>query len=354
MGTRKVKKLKIGYFPLSSDLSAPGDRRRLVFWAKSRGHTIILNEDKGVDVVFLSEKADLGAFARDKVSPPIILDLVDAYLAPVNSMEDLARGVSKYVSGDIAGFPRKFTRIVEKICERSSAVICSSPEQRELILPYSNNVHVILDSHAEFPTLPPRKPNKHESPHLLWEGMPATIRGISQVVEAISESKLKNLVDLEFVTDLSYFVFHGKYFERDTQSLISKLLKNSEVQSTLKPWSNKNLITAAQRASLGVIPINLEHPLQFFKPENRLLIMWRLGLPCLTSPSPAYIRVASQAGVKAICDSPKIWHENFSNLLDDPKFASEEVLRGQNYLREHHSREALLKKWDCALDSVMG
>ncbi len=352
MGTRKMKKLKIGYFPLSSDLSAPGDRRRLVFWAKSRGHTIILNEDKGVDVVFLSEKADLGAFARDKVSPPIILDLVDAYLAPVNSMEDLARGVSKYVSGDIAGFPRKFTRIVEKICERSSAVICSSPEQRELILPYSNNVHVILDSHAEFPTLPPRKPNKHESPHLLWEGMPATIRGISQVLEAISESKLKNLVDLEFVTDLSYFVFHGKYFERDTQSLISKLLKNSEVQSTLKPWSNKNLITAAQRASLGVIPINLEHPLQFFKPENRLLIMWRLGLPCLTSASPAYSRVSSLAGVDACCDSVSDWVEKIELINSSLEFAHENAILGQDYVKNFHNSDILLEKWDQAFASV--
>jgi hypothetical protein len=347
-----MKKLKIGYFPLSSDLSAPGDRRRLVFWAKSRGHTIILNEDKGVDVVFLSEKADLGAFARDKVSPPIILDLVDAYLAPVNSMEDLARGVSKYVSGDIAGFPRKFTRIVEKICERSSAVICSSPEQRELILPYSNNVHVILDSHAEFPTLPPRKPNKHESPHLLWEGMPATIRGISQVLEAISESKLKNLVDLEFVTDLSYFVFHGKYFERDTQSLISKLLKNSEVQSTLKPWSNKNLITAAQRASLGVIPINLEHPLQFFKPENRLLIMWRLGLPCLTSASPAYSRVSSLAGVDACCDSVSDWVEKIELINSSLEFAHENAILGQDYVKNFHNSDILLEKWDQAFASV--
>lgn len=352
MGTRKMKKLKIGYFPLSSDLSAPGDRRRLVFWAKSRGHTIILNEDKGVDVVFLSEKADLGAFARDKVSPPIILDLVDAYLAPVNSMEDLARGVSKYVSGDIAGFPRKFTRIVEKICERSSAVICSSPEQRELILPYSNNVHVILDSHAEFPTLPPRKPNKHEPPHLLWEGMPATIRGISQVVEAISESKLKNLVNLEFVTDLSYFLFHGKYFERDTQSLISKLLKNSEVQSALKPWSNKNLIAAAQKASLGVIPINLEHPIQFFKPENRLLIMWRLGLPCLTSASPAYSRVSSLAGVDACCDSVSDWVEKIELINSSLEFAHENAVFGQDYVKNFHNSDILLEKWDQAFASV--
>ena len=65
------------------------------------------------------------------------------------------------------------------------------------------------------------------------------------------------------------------------------------------------------------------------------------------------MRVARKAGVKAICDSPKVWLENFSSLLSDPTFAIEEVLRGQNYLRENHNRERLLNKWDQAIESVI-
>lgn len=103
-----------------------------------------------------------------------------------------------------------------------------------------------------------------------------------------------------------------------------------------------------------MIPIDLTVPMQKLKPENRLLIMWRLGLPCLTSPSPAYTRVSNIAGVKAVCDSPDAWLENFSNLLSNPTFAYEEVLRGQNYLRENHNRELLLDKWDQAIESVIG
>jgi hypothetical protein len=82
--------------------------------------------------------------------------------------------------------------------------------------------------------------------------------------------------------------------------------------------------------------------------------MWRLGLPCLTSPSPAYIRVASQAGVNAVCDTPKVWLENFNNLLSNPSFALEEIHRAQNYLHEHHNRENLLNKWDQAIESALG
>ena len=60
------------------------------------------------------------------------------------------------------------------------------------------------------------------------------------------------------------------------------------------------------------------------------------------------------AGVNAICDSPEVWLENFGNFLSDPSFALEEILRGQNYLSEMHNSNALLAKWDRAMESVVG
>jgi hypothetical protein len=94
--------------------------------------------------------------------------------------------------------------------------------------------------------------------------------------------------------------------------------------------------------------------MQRLKPENRLLIMWRLGLPCLTSPSPAYVRVARQAKVSVTCSSLDEWKENLNQILGDPDFAYGQALAGQNYLRENHNRELLLNKWDLAFESVLG
>ena len=103
-----------------------------------------------------------------------------------------------------------------------------------------------------------------------------------------------------------------------------------------------------------MIPIDLSVPMQRLKPENRLLIMWRLGLPCLTSPSPAYVRVSEQAGVKAACDTNVEWLQNLNRLMGDPDFAFSEISAGQNYLRENHNQKILLKKWDSVFESVMG
>jgi glycosyltransferase involved in cell wall biosynthesis len=94
--------------------------------------------------------------------------------------------------------------------------------------------------------------------------------------------------------------------------------------------------------------------MQALKPENRLLIMWRLGLPCLTSASPAYIRVANDAGVNVVCENLNDWASNLNQILNDPKYALSESIKGQNYLREHHNRKILLRKWDNAIQSVLG
>ena len=357
MGTEPLRKLNIGYWPLSPTFTSAGDRRRLVFWAQARGHTIVTNLNQSVDVIVASENSDFNSpyFVRKQV--PIVLDLVDAYLSPLNSFDDLARGLVKRMTGDLSGGVKPFSHHVRDFCINSSAVICSSSEQEEIIKRYNINTHVILDSHHEIPFIDPPNPgtlisDKHR---ILWEGQPATIAGVKIISPALSKLSKTTILSLDFVTDEKYYQFLNKYIERSTLSLLEKDLSQLSDHLNIIPWTPKNLVECAKESSIAMIPINLSVPMQKLKPENRLLIMWRLGLPCLTSPSPAYVRVARQAGVvAAVCNTLEDWFVNFNRLLNDPGFAFDEVMAGQNYLRENHNQTILLKKWDLAFESVMG
>lgn len=348
-----MRKLRIGYQPLSSDLSQPGDRRRVVFWANHRGHEIVTDLTQPTDVILLSEKADLNAFPKKVAGTPIIFDLVDAYLTPENGTKDWFRGVSKVLTGQISGPPKRFTKFVEDLCSQSSAVICSSPEQQETIKPFSNNVHVILDSHDELPMVPFSMHNKKPTQRILWEGMPATIRGVAQIGEAISSIGKQKKIELGFVTDEKYFLLLNKYIQRDTTSLLSSILKSASGFSTVISWSIKNLVEQAMLSDVAIIPIDLSKPIQYLKPENRLLIMWRLGLPCLTSPSPAYLRVAKKAKVNSICDSSVEWQSKIAEIIENRDCAEENATLGQAYLKEFHNTELLLERWDRAFESVL-
>ena len=356
MGTGLLRKLRIGYWPLSQTLSSAGDRRRLMFWAQARGHSIITDLNQSLDVIVASENSDFNSSSFVQARVPVIFDLVDAYLSPLNPFDDLARGVAKRISGQISGSIKPFSHHVRDFCLNSSAVICSSVEQEEVIRVYNLNTHVILDSHDEIPLISPPKSGIFTSGErrILWEGQPATIGGVKIISSVLSELSKTNNLSMDFVTDAKYFQYLSKYIERNTLSLLRKDMRQIMEHIQIVPWTPDNLIACAKTSRVAMIPIDLSVPMQRLKPENRLLIMWRLGLPCLTSPSPAYIRVSQQAGVSAVCDSLPKWNEGFNRLLNDPVFAHSEILGGQNYLREHHDRNTLLTKWDLAIESVIG
>lgn len=351
-----MRKLKIGYWPLSQNLKSAGDRRRLVFWAKARGHTVVTDLNQKVDVLVASENSDFNSRYFVNNHTPVIFDLVDAYLSPLNAYDDLARGIAKKISGQISGEIKPFSHHVKDFCIGAAAVICSSIEQEQTIKIHNSNTHIILDSHEELPFLTSKlfATQSTNRSRILWEGQPATIRGVRQISETLAQLSKTNTLGFDFVTDENYFQFLGKHIRRSTFALLKKDLGRVSDQITIIPWTPSNLVESAQRSNLAMIPIDLSVPMQNLKPENRLLIMWRLGLPCLTSPSPAYIRVALKAGTQVICGTPQAWLENFNSLLNNPAFAHEEVLRGQSYLHENHNKTILLHKWDKAVESVMG
>ena len=351
-----MRKLKIGYWPLSENLKSAGDRRRVVFWAQARGHEIVTDLRQNVDVIIASEKSDFNSLAFTNPKRPIIFDLVDAYLSPLNSYDDLARGIAKRLSGQISGGVKPFSHHIKDFCFSVDAVICSSIEQERVIKPYNLNTHVILDSHGEIPFIDAKllKPKIGSEIRILWEGQPATIRGVREISSTLTQLMRANALYFDFVTDENYFQFLGKYFRRGTLALLKKDLGGIFPKAGITPWTLSNLVESARRSSIAMIPIDLTVPMQLLKPENRLLIMWRLGLPCLTSPSPAYVRVTNQAGVTSVCESLESWLANFHRLLNDSDFAYNEIVQGQNYLNEYHTRSILLEKWDRAIESVMG
>ena len=344
--------LKVGYWPHSSDLKSAGDRRRVVFWAKKRGHQLITDLTQKVDVIVVSESADFRSKILRNTKLPLVFDLVDAYLCPRNRTDDFIRGISKRLDGQISSGFQYFTNYIEEFCTRSSAVICSSPEQEKMIKKYNSNTHIILDSHEELPFVEINNKNRLVKT-VLWEGQPATIPGIGKISSVLSSVANENDIEFAFVTDLDYFRVLNKYFRGKTSKLIQRVSGLKVERFSVTEWSTESLILKSNVSNFSIIPIDLTIPLFKFKPENRLLIMWRLGLACLTSASPAYVRVANKAGVSAICESPSEWRFKIQQMLGDPELAQIEALRGQTYVRENHNESLLLRKWDEAIESAL-
>jgi len=343
------RKIKVGYYPLSKNLTHPGDRRRLKFWADNRGVNLRINPDSKMDLIFVSEKSDFFSIAKSHSNTPLIYDLIDGYLESTSTTSDTLRASAKFLTGEISKFSLRYTNYVARECELASKVVCSTVEQGLRIKKFNKDVSVILDSHEEFPFIKPELGRKEDC-HLLWEGMPYTLDAIGELKLAFQE--IEDL-QMKIVSDKEYFRLLGRYFPTQTEKLIKKCLNGRESKISLVSWTQENLVRSAQDSSIAVLPIDLQDPIQVYKAENRLLIMWRLGLPCLVSPTLAYSRVMNSIGEDMICKSPAEWLSKISQLQDSESLRYKVVEKGQEYLRNFHSSEVLLKKWDSLIEATL-
>jgi hypothetical protein len=347
-----MKQLRILYYPRSSNLEHPADRRRLAFWASHQGHRIILDPNMKHDLVVATERSNLGKL-HSHYQTPVIFDLVDGYIISDSIVNDFARGYSKIITGSLSGTPKKYTTFIKQMCANSSAVICSSMEQKNLISRFSTNVHVILDSHAEIPLQNYIKRSVPNDKSLFWEGLPATLPALKKVRKVLESNSSVEVEHLNLVTDGHYFQFLGRYLRRSTDTLIKNTLQGSFYKANFKEWTIENLSALSMQSIAAVLPVITESKFQNLKPENRLLIMWRLGLPTVTSRLPSYLRVMNEIELDLTCETQVDWERNISKLFIDADFAEHVVNKGQQYLAERHSTEFLLQKWDSVVESVL-
>lgn len=348
-----MKKLKVCYLPFSNNHKAPGDRRRLVFWARLEGHELTSNLNERCDVIILSEKSNFRNPLIQKNGAPVILDLIDGYLSPTSRKEDTLRGLAKKLDGQVSGPWMRFSKNIEFIARTADAVICSSIEQKNIITRFNLNTHVILDSHSEIPFQNFRKrTDVIQQLNLFWEGLPYTAYGLSRINPALVELNKKFKIELNCVTDAESYRVLGKYWRVSTKKSLDKKLRIPSNQIKLFPWLATNLSSVSSDSHLAVLPLNTENPMQRLKPENRLLIMWRLGLPCVTSDSPAYIRLSKAIAHSFTCGTTDDWLQNIQKYMNSD-MAESQVSQGQEYLRQYHNDEILLGKWNSAINSVL-
>lgn len=346
--------MKIGYIPNSPDAGHPADRRRLMYWAKNRGHEVILDLSQKQDVLVLSGRADLTRWSEMENRPPLILDLVDGYLGKEHLWRDWLRGAGKVVVGHNSGAPRPYRKIVSEACQLAQAVVCETLEQRETILPFCTNTHTILDFHEEFPMLPfNREVHTENFPALMWEGLPFTAKGLLQLETSFLEITKAHPISLEMVTDLDYPLFLGKYLYQNTEKILSNIPEALGKRFRLTEWNLPAVIDAAKRSHMAVLPLDPYGTLNPLKAENRLLMMWRIGLPTLASPSLAYTRVMRDTQIDGICHDASEWRTKITELMNSVELRKESVEKGQQYIVDTHSEKKVLEAWDRLFESVL-
>jgi hypothetical protein len=342
--------LRVGYSPYTPTLTHPGDRRRFVFYARQRGIEFELADpSREYDVVVLSERADIVTWARRGPETRIVYDLIDGYLgiAPTD-WKARGRGLAKFLVRETRRPALDYRAAIERMCRRADCVVCTSPLQRDDIGGLSDNVQVILDAHFDLVSDVKQSYTAVDGPNLVWEGLPENVGSLTPVASALRQTQSADTAVAHLVTDLWFHRYLSRVWRRSSVTLARRLFP----RVYLYEWNPRMLSAIVTACDLAVLPLDVSDPFLARKPENKLLLFWRMGVPVLASPSPAHEQAMESAGVDMLCRTPEEWVAKLDRYLvdeDERRAAGEQARR---YVEATHTEERLLAAWDAVFESV--
>ena len=343
--------MKIGYAPYGRDLTQPADRRRFPYYAEKRGIEFELADPgDSYDVVVVTPRANLAAWTGYRPGrAKLIFDIVDSYLdIPRTDPKALLRGPAKFLAGEARTPLFTYRGALERILARADAATCATPEQAGVIAPLCANVHPILDFQTRMITAVKEDYSAGTPFKLVWEGLGENARWFSEIGEPLAELARRRPLVLHLVTAVHFKQISQRFWTRDTAALVRKSFPNVEIHR----WTEETVARVATDCDLAVIPLPLDKPLEAGKPESKLVSFWRMGLPVVTSATPAYTRVMSAAGESLHCATGTEWVNALEGLVESEAARERAGRAGRAYAESHYSDERLSEAWDAALESI--
>lgn len=341
--------IRVGYVPCSNTLDSPGDRRRFIYYASKRGIRFeIADPDKEYDLVILSALADISVW-RSYPKAKLVYDLVDSYLAiPRTNLKGWLRGLFKFLLRQSRYLQLDHWKAIGAMCVRADAVVCSTEEQRRDISKYCHNVHIILDAHMGVTRRAKTNYSAARPFRLVWEGLPQNLGSLKLIRPVLD--KLRGLYPLEVhvVTDHEYFQFMGKYKKTSALKIARQILPDVHFHE----WNEADFADIICSCDLAIVPLNLHDPFAAGKPENKLLLFWRMAMPVVTSASPAYLRAMQSAGMDLVAKHEADWLARLDLLMGDEEARCEAGTLGKAYVDLEFSETAILRRWDAVFASM--
>ncbi len=343
--------MRVGYAPYDSSLSSPGDRRRFPFYAERRGIPFELADpSRDYDLVVVTPRADLGRWSRYRPqSSKLVFDIVDSYLSiPRTNLKAILRGPAKFAAGEARQPLFSYRHALESMLERADAVTCATPEQARQIEALCPNVHPILDFQSRL-IRRVKEDYRSGSPfHLVWEGLGENVRWFGRIERALRAVDGRHPIVLHLITAIEYRELAQRFWRRHTSRIATRHFDHVRVYE----WSEEMVSVIAAACDLAVIPLPLDRPLERGKPESKLVSFWRMGLPTVTSSTPAYIRAMRGAGQDLHCDSEGKWAEVLLRLIENPEERERAATAGRAFAEREYGDDRLLEAWDRVLESL--
>jgi glycosyltransferase involved in cell wall biosynthesis len=304
----------IGYAGYSRDIRAPGDRRRFAAYARLKGIPFEYAElDRPYDLAYVTYSSDLPGWIARKLREgdrlKLVFELIDSYFTETSVARRYLKGTARRLLGTDTRLSPDLQRTLIGACEAADGVICSTEEQRATIRRYNSNVVISFDHFGDERGPPKADYSRSGKLRIVWEGQSTTLPNLQVIREPLND--LRDKVELHVVTDPLIYRYFGRFGAYPAMDA----LKGIECEKHFHPWQRETFSRLVTDCDLAVIPIERSNALWWGKPENKLVLLWQLGMPVLTTATPVYRRVMEAAGVDMACATPSEWGAQLQRLI---------------------------------------
>ena len=342
--------IRIAYAPYHKDHVVPGDRRRFIFYANERKVKFGAADPLEIyDIVYLTYGCNLSVWIEYKKNNPhvkFVFELIDSYFLENSNVVTFFRGALWYLLKRESVLWFDYKTALRKMISISDAVVCSTQAQKIAMFQFNKNIHISLDYFSNDISHHKTSLKNKQRFKLVWEGQAHTVKNLLMLNDIFE--KLKDKVELYIVTDL-IIKSPVNWFNRKTNNI----LKTLKCQYHLVNWTKDGFSEIISNADLAIIPIDPGNSMMWNKPENKLLLLWEIGIPTLTSNTPAYKHVMDSAGLNFYCASSGEWLQKIEEYMESSNEYRDNISEQmRSYVQRFHTKDEILRKWDMIFESL--
>jgi hypothetical protein len=331
------------------------DRRRVGLWIDDLKARKNITDAEDTNLRIFTPVSDLTKvkFGKEK-DCKLVLDMVDGYLSEnAGLVKDFSRNIHRMGLWRFIKNPERFSITLRRFIKECDLVTVGSPEQASLVKIYNPNCFPIRDCHDEFAgPVAFSKLNKDDHYELFWEGLSVTLHHFRECLSGLKKFLKETSSGLHVVTNPEHKFLANSYFRVSSRTYVNKIFGEVADRVIVHDWSVQKVTEVSKFCDFGIIPILSKDSFAQFKPENKLLIYWRLGLPTLFSGTPAYRRVSKQFKLEAFEVHSSEWFEKLVWCGRDLESHCNSHRPCTSNLQETHSRTAIIREWERALKTI--
>lgn len=340
----KLNQIKICYLPNNLSLKATEARRRFVYFAKYNKISYEIKiKNNFYELIYVSYGSNLSKifqFINKNPKTKLIFEMVDANLSDGRWI-NFQKGVGRFLLGKESEIYTDYRQPLKKILKKSHAIVCASTAQAKILKKYNKNIFITLDFFDEEIKFKKKTwvLNKKKIIRLFWEGMIDNLNHLLILNEIYLH--LDFTIHVVIVTDLKKPLILGM-FGFDAKNIVKDFKFSFEIHE----WNCIEISKIAITCDIGIIPINLNNLKASYKSENKLIFMWKIGLPVVASATFAYKDVMKLARVKMYAKNTHDWINILNSIYksNDNKFYQYKQ-RVDKLIKQKYSTEKLVNDW---------